>query len=143
MHDLSIIEESYNQFMSHLNYWLPEGLIDVNLQLLYQLDLLHFQPVRTGLNQEDTHFTGAFQMIESPEKMTMINDEFVVWITPVLAKSIRLTYVLIALNRETGPHLEMAYITAGIYNRSPIVLKLLDKFLCDLKETENLLTKLS
>ena len=55
-------------------------------------------------------------MIETTEKITLINDEFVIWIVPEKVNNSATTYTLIALNRNDGPQLEVTFITSGVYN---------------------------
>jgi hypothetical protein len=53
-----------------------------------------------------------------------------------------LTYTLIALNRgDCEPQLEVAFIASGVYNSSKLVLKVLEKFLIEIQETETTLAK--
>lgn len=137
MHNLSEIEEYYKKFIKDLNYWIPEGIFVVNLELLQHFDLLHFQP---SADSKDPRLNRHFHIIESSEKITLINDEFIIWIIHDRAENIPITYILIALNREDfQPHLEAAFIATGIYNTSRLILKVLEKFLIDIQETENLL----
>ena len=137
MRSLSEIEECYKKFTRDLNHWIPEGIFVVNLELLQHFDLLHFQP---SAIRSDPRLNHQFHIIESSEKITLINDEFIVWIIPDRAENIPMTYTLIALNRgDVQPQLEAAFIATGIYNTSKLILKVLEKFLIDIQETENLL----
>jgi hypothetical protein len=140
MYNIDLIEESYKKYTKDLNYWLPEGISFVDLKLLNQFDLLHFQPLRA---QKDSPLKIFFQIIESPEKITLINEEFVVWIIPQHHHDPAETYILIALNRnDEEPHIESAFIASGIYNTSPLVLRLLENVLLEIHETEIYLSKL-
>lgn len=140
MYNMDIIEESYRKYTEDLSYWLPEGASRVNLQFLNQFDLLHFQPLHP---QKESLLKTSFQIIESPEKITLINEEFIVWIIPQQHRDPTETYVLIALNRkDEEPQIETAFITSGIYNTSPLVLRLLEKILLDIQETQACLSKI-
>ena len=139
MHNLSLIEESYQKFIKNLDYWIPEGIYSINLDLLQHFDLLHFQP--TG-ERKDTPLSGSFHIIETPEKITLINDQFIVWIIPDKADDQPLTYALIALNKgNQEPRLEAAFIASGVYNSSRMVLKTLEKFLLEIQENEQTVSK--
>jgi len=139
MHNLFLIEECYKKFIRNLNQLIPEGIYHVNLDLLYQFDLLHFQP----LSSRDNSVTRYFQIIESSEKITLINDQFIVWIIPDKINNTPVTYTLIAINKEEDePQLEATFVTSGVYNSSKLVLKILEKFLGEIQENELILAKL-
>lgn len=141
MHNLSVLEEYYQKFLKGLNSWNSEGIYFVNLELLHEFDLLHFQP---DAELKDSNLTMQFHVIESLEKITLINDEFIIWIMPDKVEFSTLTYVLIALNRGDfePPELEVVFIASGIYNSSKIILKILEKFIEEIKETETVLNHL-
>lgn len=139
MHNFSLLEEYYKKYIKDLYSWIPEGIYFINLELLHHFDLLHFQP---NAEYKDPILTRYFHIIESPEKITLLNDEFIVWIMPDKVDHTPLTYTLIALNRgEEEPLLEAAFIAGGVYNSSKLVLKILEKFLIEIQETENTLSK--
>jgi hypothetical protein len=140
MHNLSLLEECYKKFVKKLPIWIPEDIYFINLELLHSLDLLHFQP---NAEHKDSTLTRYFHIIESPEKITLLNDEFVIWIVSEKFAQASLTYTLIALNRgEQEPQLEVAFVASGVYNSSKLVLKVLEKFLLEIQETEITLVKL-
>lgn len=141
MHNLFLIEESYKKFVKNLNKFIPEGFYNVDLDLLYQLDLLHFKPLPM---KRDSSVSRYFQIVETKEKITLINDQFVVWIIPGKFNEVPVTYTLIALNRgENEPQLEASFVTRGIYNSSRLVLKILEKFLGEIQENEIVISKLA
>jgi hypothetical protein len=135
MYNLNVIEESYKRYMKCLPHWIPEGIFSVDLALLMQFDLLHFH----GPSSLESGLTRYFHVIESPEKITLINHEFVVWIIPERIDHTSLTYTLIALNQEDYPKLEVAFIASRVYNTSKLVLQVLEKFLIEIQENEKLL----
>ncbi|MBA3722349.1 MAG: hypothetical protein H0W88_08100 [Parachlamydiaceae bacterium] len=139
MHDLSSIEEYFKKYSKSLYYWIPEGIYTVNISLLQRFNLLHFQ----FPPEPDPVLTRQFYILESPEKITLINDDFVIWIMPDKIDQIPVTYALIAINHEDQPRLEVAFIASGVYNTSHVVLRVLDKFLLEIQENEKLLDKLS
>lgn len=140
MHNISLIEDCYRKFIKSINYWIPDGVNFVNLDLLHHYDLLHFLPSYRGGESELTRY---FQIIESPEKITLINDEFVIWIIPDRLDNMPITYTLIALNHvDREPELEMAFVSSGVYNTSKLVLKVLEKFLIEIQENEHVISTL-
>ena len=133
--DVSAIEDYFKKYSSDINTWLPDGIIDVNLELLQSMGLLSYHSV----NNEQHSLTRYFHLLEAPEKITLINEQFVVWIVPEKVKDRAVTYILIALNQPGHPLLETAFATSGIYNSSRLVLRVLEKFLSDIQETEEAL----
>lgn len=138
MHNLSLIEQYYQKYIKNLYYWIPEGIYTINLSLLNQLNLLHFQFPR----QHDPLLTKYFHIVDSFEKITLINEEFIIWILPEKVENKPITYTLIALNGEEEPKLEIAFIASGVYNTSRLVLKVLEKFLIEIQENEKWLKEL-
>lgn len=139
MHNLSLLEEYYQKFINNVNLMIPEGIYFINLELLYQYDLLNFQPKAGGKEPSVTRY---FHIYESPEKITLINDEFIIWIAPETSDQVPRTHTLIALNQgDKEPQLEVAFIASGIYNNSRLVFKVLEKFLIEIHETEAALSK--
>lgn len=139
MHNLPLIEEYYKKFITNLYSWIPEDVYSIDLELLHRYDLLHFHP---NAGRKDPALTRHFHVIESPNKMTLVNDEFVVWIIPDKVDNTSLTYTLIALNRgEQEPQLEAAFIASGVYNSSKLVLSVLEKFLIEIQETTRIISK--
>lgn len=137
MDNLKKIEHSYQKYINNLNLWAPEGVIPVNLDLLQRLDLLSFQNTQT----EDT-LTRYFNVVESPEKITLINDKFVIWIVPENIEGKPTTFTLIALNNpKEDPLLETVLAASGAYNTSLMILRVLEKYLKDIQENEDLLSR--
>ncbi len=133
--NLSNLEEAFKKFTSNIKSWLPEGIIDVNLALLHSMGLLNYH----SIHKESQSLTRYFHLIESPEKITLVNEQFIVWIVPEKVDDRALTYILIALNQPKQPQLEIAFSTSGIYNSSRLVLRVLEKFLSEIQETEDAL----
>lgn len=131
------IEEIYKEYSQDLSQWVPDGLVSVNLNLLHELGLLE------NLNDEEDspdNFTQYFHVVETPEKVTLFNDQFLIWIVPKMEGEVAITYVMIALNQDNNIHLEIVFTTSGIYNTPKFVLKVLQYYLMDMLETEATLT---
>ncbi len=139
MDDISHLEECYQKFIKNINSWVPEGIIDIDLKLLQKLNLLNYHK----RDKNDPILTRFFNVIETTEKITLVNENFVVWIIPEKINNIPITYTLIAVNHPQGPHLELAFAASGVYNTSRLVLRVLEMFLLEIQETEDLLQKLS
>ena len=126
------IEAAYMRYMGDLKKYAPDGIVDVDLQLMQELDLLQTEdPV-----EEPSQLSHSFYVVESHEKLTLFNDRFVVWIVPQLVEDQATTYTLIALNEEEKNRLEMVFATSGVYNHSSLVLRILEKFLDQIDENE-------
>lgn len=136
MDNLPVLEEYYNKYVKNLGYWLPEGIIEVDIELLKNFGLLTFYNNKVG---NDEMLTRYFQVIESEDKITLVNDHFVIWIVPENVNDVPTTYALIAINVKDQPNLELAFSTSGVYNTSRLVLRVLEKFLVEIQENEELL----
>lgn len=133
MDNLTDIDETFRRFISNLDEQLPEGLLQVDISLLQNLELLSFY------KDVDLSFTRYFQVVETDERITLVNEQFIVWIVSEKIEDASATYVFIALNRA-DPHLEMAFSVSGVYNTSRLVLRLLEKFLQEIEEVEDSLS---
>lgn len=138
MHDISLLEECYKKFIKNISYWSPESIISIDLGLLHHFDLLKYHhPYR-----HDNTLTRYFHVVETNEKITLVNDDFVIWIVPEKTKDILTTYCLVALNRNEEPHLELVFLASGVYNTSYLVLRVLEKFLLEIQDTEDSLARI-
>ena len=72
-------EEIYQRYVQHLPEYLPDGMIDMNLSLLQKMHLLDTEGPVTPSPHALTHY---FQVIETDEKITLLNEQFVIWIVP-------------------------------------------------------------
>lgn len=135
MDDLSQIEEYYKDYSTNITKWIPEGMTQVDLRLLQQLGLLEL----SRKSERESALTRYFHVIESNEKITLVNEQFIIWIVPEKVNRIPITYTLIALNHPEQPHLEVAFASSGIYNSSRLVLKVLEKYLQEIEDTETFL----
>ena len=131
------IEEAYKEFMGNLPQWAHDGVIQINLNFLHEQGLLNSLQ---DDKEDPDDLTQYFHVVESVEKVTLFNDQFIVWIIPKMDGDQPITYVLIALNHPDKAHLEVVFTTNGVYNTPRYVLKVLQHFLVDMLETEATLT---
>ncbi len=131
------IEEAYKEFINNLPNCAHDGITHIDLQFLHNQGLLEALTEEKG---EPDDLTQYFHVIESIEKVTLFNEQFIVWIIPKMEGDMPLTYVLIALNHPENAHLEIIFATKGVYNTPRYVLKVLQHFLVDVLETEETLT---
>ena len=139
MDNIDELENYYKKFTDNAASYLPDGFIDVDLPLLQKFDLLHYhqqEPLDQGL-------TRYFNVIESPEKITLVNEKYVIWLVPEKKQDQRArTFAFIALNQENSLHLEAGFVSSGIYNTSRLVLRVLEIFLQEIEENEDLINRL-
>lgn len=132
----TILESSYNKYVSDMAHWLPDGILTVDVALLNHLNLLY------NFSSRKSQISSHFHVFESQEKITLTNAQFAVWIVPKRFQLMPVTYVLIALVRPAGLHLEMAFSACGIYNNSRLILRILEKLLIEIQQTEEELHRL-
>ncbi|WP_194843880.1 hypothetical protein [Candidatus Clavichlamydia salmonicola] len=126
------LEIVYQKYMGNLASFVPDGILDVDLDLLQQLGLVQ-EPME--LSQED-NMGYNFYVVESSDKLTLFNSKFIVWIVPQLIDKVPVTYGLIASNHEKDTHLEMVFSAKGVYNHSNLVLRVLEKLLEQIEDNE-------
>lgn len=127
------IDELYKNYCENLMELAHDGIMNVDLGLLHELgilDALHED------NEDPNDLTQYFHVIESVEKVTLFNDQFLIWIIPKMEEEIPITYVMIAMEEEEKMHLEIVFTTAGVYNTPQYVLKVLQHFIVDMLDTE-------
>jgi hypothetical protein len=127
------IEEVYKRFMTNIGDSAHDGIIQIDLHFLHDTGLL--KSLQEDKNEPDD-LTQYFHVIESVEKVTLFNEQFIVWIVPKMEGDQPITFVMIALNQQDKPHLEVVFTTRGIYNTPRYVLKVLQHHLVDMLETE-------
>lgn len=138
MSQLKKFEASYKNLINALPRSLPDGFIDINQNLLRSLNLLEGTELTTA--KLTSNF--LFHVNEQSDKITLFNDNFIVWVVPCLLHSGSMTYAFIALNKPSSSQFELAFTAKGSYNSSKIVLRVLDYYLNEIKENESILHKL-
>lgn len=137
MNNKSLLEEYYKKFINNIHLLPSDSQINIDLSLLHHLNLLNYYKK----SSYDPSLTRYFQVLETEEKITLINEKFVVWIVPEKIGNQAQTFTLIALNTPEGPSLELVYVNSGVFNTSRLVLRVLEKFLREIEENEDLLNK--
>lgn len=117
--------------------FLPDGILDINLKTLHSLHLLTDEPATDEL--QASHM---LQAVESEGRITLFNDRFALWIVPQVGAEPCSTVVYVATHREGELKAEMGFRTSGIHNKSKTILRLIDRFLADIQETDSLLSDL-
>lgn len=130
----NVLEEAYQTFSKDLSKWIHDGIIPVDMKLLNDLGLLNSAELEHSIS--DDHLNHYFHIIETPDKVTLFNEQFAIWIIPELVGDLPTTTTLIALLQSNKPHLEIAYTTSGVYNTPKYILKVLQHFLAEVQDTE-------
>ena len=136
MDKIELLDSVFERFMQHLADLVPDGIIPVDIKLLQKLDLLKDDLAQSSSPQ----LTKFFHVVESKEKITLYNEQFAIWIVPEKVNDEAITLVLIALNDMQEPKIELAFSTAGVYNTSRIVLRVLEKLLLEVQENQEVIT---
>lgn len=127
------LESDYLRYFGDLKKFAPDGIVEIDLTLLHELGLL---ACADEDEEPDTSLTHHFYVLESPDKLTLFNHKYVVWIVPKLIEQTPTTFTLIAIKDKKQTHLEMIFSTSGVYNHSSLVLRILEKFLEQIEENE-------
>lgn len=137
----SQLEEAFAEFSQNLTKHAPDGIITVDLTMLHQLGLLKYDKLSRETTHEDLmHY---FHVLETADKVTLFNKQFVIWILPKTNDSIPLTLTFIALFQNEKPHLELVFSTAGVYNSPKFILKVLEYFLSEVTDTEAIISSIN
>jgi len=127
------LEEAYQEFSRDLTKWVPDGILNVDLSLLHELGLLNTGVLEHGTSDELTHL---FHVMETPDKVTLFNQQFAIWIVPQLINDTPSTLTYISLLAQNKPNLEIVFATSGVYNSPKYILKILQHFLEEVIDTE-------
>jgi hypothetical protein len=136
----NVLEEAYKEFSKDLLKWVPDGIIQVDLKLLNDLGLLNNAELEHSIS--DDQLNHYFHIIETPDKVTLFNEQFAIWIVPQLVDETPTTTTLIALLQSNKPHLEIVYLTSGVYNTPKYILKVLQHFLEEVQDTEAVISSI-
>lgn len=138
MHNIKTLEKYYNKYLKNLSNLTSDSFILINLKQLHDLELLEFHQIKSM----DFGLTRYFQVVETPDKITLVNDEFIIWIVPENIENQSITYSIVALNTGKEPKFELAFLLSGVYNTSHLVLSVLERYLLEIQENEELIHKL-
>ncbi|NGX60433.1 MAG: hypothetical protein KR126chlam3_01606 [Chlamydiae bacterium] len=133
------LEKAYNEFTTNFKKWAPDGIIEIDLETLCEMGLLN----RDDLDEESPdEVTQFFHVTETPDKISLHNEKFAIWIVPQLLDNIPTTHTYISQLGKEGPQLELVYATAGVYNTPKFILKVLQHFLIDVIDTDAVISSI-
>ncbi|MCB1106574.1 MAG: hypothetical protein KDK76_00590 [Chlamydiia bacterium] len=134
------LDQAYNEFISNLSSWIPEGILEVDMELLEETGLLSHASFEEEKNQEQLpHY---FHVIETSDKVTLFNHQFAIWIVPKIIDEVPTTIVMISLITQGHPHLEIVFSTKGVYNTPKFVLRMLKYYLSEVIDTEEAISSI-
>lgn len=116
---------------------LPDGILDINIKTLHALHLLTDEP-----SPDEVQASHLLQAVESEGRITLFNERFALWIVPQVGAEPSSTIVYVATHRDDELKAELAFRTSGVHNKSKTILRLIDRFLADIQETDSLLSEL-
>ncbi len=134
------LDKAFSEFIEDLPRWVPEGIIDVDLELLQSLGLLEAAEYEESDTPDELpHY---FHVVETAEKVTLFNHQFAIWIVPQIVEDLPVTVVLISLLSTGTPHLEVVFSTKGVYNTPKFVLKVLKHYLSEVIDNEEAISSI-
>lgn len=135
----SRLEVAFQDFTQNFHKWAPDGVIDVNMSVLEELGLLNHKILESTESDSLMH---QFHVVETPDKVTLFNEQFAIWIVPKMVEDTPTTLTFIALVPNEEPHLEIVFSTAGVYNTPKYILGVLQHFLTEVADTESIISKM-
>lgn len=129
---LDFLEEFYNRSIRDQNNF-PEGYVNIT-------EILTRSAVQSATDFQQDQFNQSFIIAESQDKLTLFNTDFAIWLVPELVQGQAVTHGYIALHDANGDYKpELAFEASGEYNESGYILRALQLYLDDIKDTETTL----
>jgi len=139
MSDPKILEEHFQSFIKNLPVHLPDGIAFVDIRLIEELGLLKIDDLEKETQDSISHY---FHVIETPDKITLYNDLFSIWIVPNNTETSSKTFIFIGILQNKQPHLEMAFCTEGVFNTPKYIMKVLQHYLTEVQDVEALIASM-
>lgn len=132
------LEEAFRDFNENFQKWIPDGIIDIDIEFL--CDIGFIADMENDTDEEDV--TQYFHVLETPDKITLYNEKFAIWIVPKALgdTSTTLTYISILQKKKLTP--ELIFSTSGVYNSPKFILKVLQYFLIEVIDTEAVISSI-
>lgn len=118
---------------------LLDGIQSINIELLNQLNLLRISELE---KKQSDNFEEHFQVIEAPEKVTLHNEKFIIWIVPEQDTEFASTLTMVAMIKNAKAKLELAFRAESVYNAPKHILRVLQTVIADLIDTESVLSEI-
>jgi len=136
------LEKAYKEFTTNFSKWVPDGIIDINLESLSEMGLLNHKDFEEEEPDEVTQF---FHVTENQDKITLHNEKFAIWIVPKMVNNVPTTHTYVSqiLKDKDPPHLELVYANSGVYNTPKFILKVLQHFLIEVIDTDAIISSIT
>ncbi|NGX37811.1 MAG: hypothetical protein K1000chlam2_00974 [Chlamydiae bacterium] len=135
----SDLEKAYQDFSENFQESAPDGIIEIDLEALCEMGLVN----KEDFDHEDPdEVTQYFQVLENPDKITLHNEKFAIWIVPKVIDEISTTHTYISQIHKDKFHLELVYANAGVYNTPKFILKVLQHFLIEVIDTDAIISSM-
>jgi hypothetical protein len=131
------IETLFQNFLNELQLGGADRWIHIDDVLLENLGI-DVTDVTLSSKQAQSYFF----VLESCDKITLINQDFLVWLVPLKNES-PATLAIVARNTEKEPQMELIIHASGRFNTPDMILKVLDQSLKEIKENDELVSHLS
>ena len=135
----SELEKAFEEFATNVGKWLPDGMILIDLETLCEMGLVNGEDFDHEEPDEVTHY---FHVLETPDKITLHNEKFAVWIVPKLVDNVPMTHTYISQTKNNQLQLELVYENRGIYNSPKFILKVLQHFLIEMIDTDAMISSI-
>lgn len=139
MTEPKVLEEHFQNFIKNLPTFLPDGIVCVDIRLMEELGLLKIDEIEKDSQNSLNHF---FHVQETPDKITLYNENFAIWIVPQNNESSSKTFIFIGIISNKEPHLEMAFYTEGVFNTPKYIMKILQHYLNEVQDMEALIASM-
>jgi hypothetical protein len=133
------LEEAFQDFNQNFKKWVPDGIIQIDLESLCEMGLLNQEDFD---EEEPDDVTQYFHVLETPDKITLLNEKFAIWIVPKMVGDVPTTHTYISQLQKDKPQLELVYETSGVYNNPKFILKVLQHFLIDVIDTDAVISSI-
>lgn len=126
------LEKYFHTISNNLHKYIPDGILEINIRLLRDLGLLE----QDKPDNVESSLKSTFDVIETGNKMMLINKRFVIWIVSDNLSLKGATYVVVALNQKSKLKPELCFSAKGVYNTTSVVIRVLDKLLTEILENQ-------
>ena len=133
------LENAYQEFTENFAKWAPDGIIQIDLEALCEMGLLNKEDFDEENPDEVTEY---FNVLETPDKITLYNEKFAIWVVPKMINDISTTHTYISQIQRDEFHLELVYATEGVYNSPKFILKVLQHFLIEVIDTDKMISSM-
>ena len=132
------LELAFKKAMEEFPQLPSEALIEVDVKLLDSIGLTNEGEY---VNPSEA-FERSFKVMEGGSRITLYNQQFIIWIIPEILDGVPATYAFIGIRDKETVKLEVVFLAKGSFNSSRLVLRLLDRYLTEIQENEELIHRI-